>query len=491
MTRTSKTVNADAVDAPSAVESRRWLALAFIAASQLMVALDNTIVSIALPTIQAELGISDADRQWVVTAYTLAFGGLLLLGGRIVDAVGGRRGFIVGMVGFALASALGGTAGSFELLVAARVMQGALAALLTPTALSLVSVMFGEPRERARAFAIYGAIAGSGASAGLILGGLLTEYASWRWCFYVNIPVAMAAAVGASSVLPKARPASGVRLDIPGAVLVTGGLVAVVYASSAAVTAAWASVGVVAPFAAGIALLALFLAFEARVANPLLPLRLLRDPNRAGANLALGLTLASLLGVYLFLTYYLQAALGFSPVQTGVAFLPLTLAIMVGAGAIGSRLLPRVPPRVLMVPGLLLAALGTVIFTQVRLDSSYLTLVLPGEILLGLGLGCVFVPGISTATSRVDQRDAGIAAAVVNASQMIGGSIGAALLNTVAAAAAGGYLAAHGGADPAAGLVHGYSQAAALGAGLLVVAAVSAGILITAGRPGKAVEQSA
>src|SRR6266498_100990 len=400
MTRTSKTVNADAVDAPSAVESRRWLALAFIAASQLMVALDNTIVSIALPTIQAELGISDADRQWVVTAYTLAFGGLLLLGGRIVDAVGGRRGFIVGMVGFALASALGGTAGSFELLVAARVMQGALAALLTPTALSLVSVMFGEPRERARAFAIYGAIAGSGASAGLILGGLLTEYASWRWCFYVNIPVAMAAAVGASSVLPKARPASGVRLDIPGAVLVTGGLVAVVYASSAAVTAAWASVGVVAPFAAGIALLALFLAFEARVANPLLPLRLLRDPNRAGANLALGLTLASLLGVYLFL--------------------PLTLAIMVGAGAIGSRLLPRVPPRVLMVPGLLLAALGTVIFTQVRLDSSYLTLVLPGEILLGLGLGCVFVPGISTATSRVDQRDAGIAAAVVNASQMIG-----------------------------------------------------------------------
>lgn len=363
-------------------------------------------------------------------------------------------------------------------------MQAALAALLTPTALSLVSVMFGEPRERARAFAVYGAIAGSGASAGLILGGLLTEYASWRWCFYVNIPVAVVAAVGASIVLPKARPSSGMRLDIPGAVLVTGGLVAVVYASSAAVTATWTSASVVAPFAAGIALLALFLTVEARVANPLLPLRLLRDRNRAGANLALGLTLASLLGVYLFLTYYLQAVLGFSPVQTGVAFLPLTLAVMVGAGAIGSRLLPRVPPRVLMVPGLLVAALGVAIFTLVRVDSSYFTLVLPGEILLGLGLGCVFVPGISTATYRVDHRDAGVAAAVVNASQMIGGSIGAALLNTVAAAAAAGYLAANGGADPAAGLVHGYSQAAALGAVLLVVAAV------TAGRPGKAAEQS-
>jgi len=430
------------------VDSRRWIALVFIAVSQLMVALDNTIVSIALPSVQRDLAASDASRQWMITAYTLAFGGLLLLGGRVADFVGGRPAFLVGLVGFAAASALGGAAVNFEVLVAARALQGAFAALLTPTALSLVSVTFTEPAERAKAFAVYGAVAGSGAA-----------------------------------VLTKAPPGFRPRLDIPGALLVTGGLVGLVYGFSTAATEGLTSTGVLGPLAGAVALLAVFIAVQARVTSPLLPLPILRDRNRAASNLAVGLTVAALLGVYLFLTFYLQVVLGYTPVQTGFAFLPLTVAVLFSAGAIASRLLPRFGPRALMVPGLLVATAGVGMLTQLRVDGGYFAIVLPAEILIGLGIGCVFAPAISTATSGVDRRDAGVASAVVTTSQMVGGSLGTALLNTIAASGAAAYAASHpGGGDAARGLVHGFSLAAGWGAGMLVTAALIAAVLINVGK---------
>ncbi len=467
----------------ASVGSGRWIALVFIAVSQLMVALDNTIVSIALPSVQRDLAASDASRQWMITAYTLAFGGLLLLGGRVADFVGGRRAFLVGLVGFAAASALGGAAVNFEVLVAARALQGAFAALLTPTALSLVSVTFTEPAERAKAFAVYGAVAGSGAAAGLIVGGVLTEYVSWRWTLFVNVPIAILAAIGAAAVLRKAPPGFRPRLDIPGALLVTGGLVGLVYGFSTAAIEGWAATGVLGPLAGAVALLAVFVAVQARVTSPLLPLPILRDRNRAASNLAVGLTVAALLGVYLFLTFYLQVVLGYTPVQTGFAFLPLTVAVLFSAGAIASRLLPRFGPRALMVPGLLVATAGVGMLTQLRVDGGYFAIVLPAEILIGLGIGCVFAPAISTATSGVDRRDAGVASAVVTTSQMVGGSLGTALLNTIAASGAAAYAASHPGVgDAAGGLVHGFSLAAGWGAGMLATAALIAAVLINVGK---------
>jgi EmrB/QacA subfamily drug resistance transporter len=475
-----------AADASSRTDSRRWLPLVFISLAQLVIALDATIVNIALPSAQRALAISDADRQWAITAYTLAFGGLVLLGGRIADVAGRRRTFLVGLLGFAAASAAGGAATNLAMLVGARALQGAFAALLAPTALSLLAVTFRAARERARAFAVYGAIAGGGAAVGLLLGGVLVQYLGWRWCLYVNVPIVLVAAAGGRLVLPAPPPGEGQRLDLLGALLASTGLVALVYACSRAVASGWASGLVLGLLTASAVLLASFVALEARRPEPLLPLRILRDRDRAGAYLSVALAVAGLLGLFLFLTYELQVVLRYSPVEAGLAFLPLSAAVLLSSQVFASRLLPLVAPRVLIVPGLLVGSAAMALLSQLTVGAGYVSGVLPGEILLGLGMGCVFVPAFSLATQGVAPREAGVASAVVSTAQQVGGSVGTALLNSIAAGATAAYVAAHPGAAPGRGteaLVHGFAVAALWGAGTLATAAVLAAVLITAGRP--------
>jgi EmrB/QacA subfamily drug resistance transporter len=467
-------------------DHRRWIALAFIGLAQLMVALDATIVSIALPSAQRALSASDAERQWVITAYTLAFGGLLLLGGRIADAFGRKRTFLYGLAGFALASAVGGSAVSFPILLAARSLQGAFAALLAPTSLSLLALTFTEPRERARAFAVYGAIAGSGAALGLLLGGILTQYFNWRWCLYVNVPIAILAAVGGWRVLAGGGGTSAQRFDIQGVVLATGGLVTLVYGCTQAVTAGWASRTVIASLLSSALLLFLFVVREARTPAPLLPLSIVLDRNRGGAYLTVAFAIAAMFGAFLFLTYYLQVVLRYSPVQAGLAFLPLTVAMQAGSWGIASRLMPRLPARAIMAPGALVAAAGMLLLMQLQVDSGYLTHILPAEILLGIGMACVMVPAFSIGMLGVDPRQAGVAAATVNTASQVGASLGTALLNTIAASSTAAYLA---GIRPspsaiAQALVHGYSIATGWAAGLLALGAVVTTLMINAIRPG-------
>lgn len=465
-------------------DPRRWWGLVGIGLAQLMVVLDMTIVNIALPSAQHDLGISDADRQWVITAYTLAFGGMLLLGGRIGDLIGRKRALLIGLIGFAVASAIGGLAVNAGMLLGARALQGVFAALLSPAALSMLTVTFTEPRERARAFGIYGAIAGGGAAIGLIVGGLLTQYLDWRWCLLVNAPIAVVAVLVAAFFLHDHRPTSAPRLDVAGAVLASGGLLAIVYGLGEAEQRGWTSALVLSMFVLGLALLSLFVAVEQRVAHPLLPLRVIRDRNRGGALGAIGLTTVGMFGVFLFLTYYLQVVQGYSPVRTGLAFLPMTVGMMTGSLAIASRLLPRVAPRRLMVPGLTIAAAALAYLTQIQVGSSYLGHVLPSLFFLGLGMGMNFMAAMSTATFGVEPRDAGVASATMNTAQQVGGSIGIALLNTVATSATARYIAAHGAADPTAvavAAVHGFSVAIWISVAMLLVAAVVAGTSITAG----------
>ncbi len=472
-----------------AADPRRWWALVFIALAQLMVVLDMTIVNIALPHTQADLHITDANRQWVITAYTLAFGGLLLLGGRISDLIGRKRTFLIGLIGFGLSSALGGAAVNAGMLFGARALQGAFAAVLAPAALSLLTTTFSNPRERGKAFGIYGAIAGGGSAIGLIAGGVLTEYLSWRWCMYVNVPIAVIAVFGAIFLLKdQVSEHTDRRLDIPGVIFGSAGLLAIVYGFTEAESRGWHDSWVLALLIGGVVLLAAFTVVQAKVARPLLPLHIVRDRNRAGAFLSVALTTVGMFGLFLFLTYFLQVNLGYSPVKTGMAFLPMTAAIIIGSTQVGARLLPHVPPRWLMVPGALLGAIGMGLLTQLDVDSSYTTLVLPAELLLGFGMGLVMMPAMSTATSGVAPRDAGVTSATVTTAQQVGGSVGTALLNTIAASTAATYITAHGHnpLDIAKGTVHGYSVAVFFGTGVLVLAAIVAGLLINT-RPPKPV----
>ncbi|WP_395361097.1 MFS transporter [Streptomyces sp. YH02] len=471
----------------------RWKALVFIALAQLMVVLDATIVNIALPSAQQDLGISDGNRQWVITAYALAFGGLLLFGGRIADLWGRKRTFVVGLIGFALASALGGAATGEAMMLGARALQGAFGALLAPAALSLLAVTFTDAKERAKAFGIYGAIAGGGGAVGLILGGFLTEYLNWRWTFFVNIPFAIVAAVGAYLVI---REPAGSRnrstLDIPGVILSTLGLVALVYGFTRAESEGWSDAGTISMFVGSAVLLAGFVFTEAKVKSPLLPLRVLTDRNRGGVYLSLGLAVISMFGLFLFLTYYLQVVKGYSPVMTGFAFLPMIAGMIIGSTQIGTRLMTRVPPRLLMAPGFLTAGVGMLLLTQLEIGTSYAGLILPAQLLLGLGMGTAFMPAMSLATHGVDPRDAGVASAMVNTSQQVGGAIGTALLNTIAASATTAYLTdnAAGATTPAAqrllqlqGMVEGYTAAIWWAVGILVASAVIAFTLINTGKP--------
>ena len=469
-------------------DPKRWLALAVIGATQLMVVLDASIVNIALPSAQADLGISDADRQWVITAYTLAFGGLLLLGGRIADYVGRKRILIIGLLGFAGASALGGIASTAELLFAARALQGVFAALLAPAALALITVNFTEPRERAKAFGVFGAISGGGAAIGLILGGVLTEYASWRWCLGVNVPIAIVVALAALPVVKESKATGTTKYDIPGAVLVTAGLVSLVYGFTEAAKpeVGWTAATTLGFLGASAVLLVAFVLWEQRSAHPLLPLRIALERNRGGSYIVFGLVGAALFAMFLFLTYYFQTVLGYSALRSGFAFLPFSGGIIVGAGII-SQLLPRIGPKPLILAGLSSAILGMLWLTQIDLDSSYASHVLPAQILISVGMAGVFVPASSTALIGIDPRDAGVGSALLNTTQQVGGSLGTALLNTVYASAVTGYLAAN--LDPTnpadrivqlESLLHGYQVAYVWGAAMLVGALIAAALLINA-----------
>jgi EmrB/QacA subfamily drug resistance transporter len=463
--------------------ARRWLILFILSIAQLMVVLDATVVNIALPSAQEALAFSNDQRQWVITAYALAFGSLLLLGGRLGDLFGRKRVFIVGLGGFAAASALGGFAQNFEVLVAARALQGLFGALLAPAALSLLTTTFLDPDERGKAFGIFGAVAVGGAAIGLILGGVLTEYLNWRWCLFVNLVFAVPAMLAAFSLFTNQVPERRARIDLPGTLTVTSGLFAIVYGLANAETQSWTDPLTIGMLIAGVLLVATFVVIQRRSANPLLPLRVVLDRDRGGSLLAMLLSGAGMFAVFLFLTYYLQQTLAFSPIESGLAFLPMTLAIVISAVSASTKLLPKIGPRPLIGGGMLIASVGLLTLTSIGVDTSYAGHVLPGILIIGSGLGLVFSAAMATATFGVEPGDAGVASAMVNTAQQIGGSIGTALLSTLAASAVTSRLAEVAGRpDPAAiasAAVHGYTTAFWWAAGIYAVGSVVCAALLT------------
>jgi len=429
---------------PPATDSRRWITLVVVGLAQLMVVLDATVVNIALPSAQADLGFTDGDRQWIITAYSLAFASLLLLGGRLSDLMGRKRTFIIGLVGFALASALGGAASSFELLVAARALQGVFGALLAPTALAVLTTTFTIPKERARAFGVFGAIAGAGGAVGLLLGGFLTEALDWRWNLYINVFIAIFALIGALIYVPAiARSGPRPKLDIPGTILVSGALFGLVYGFSNAETDGWDSPLTWGMLAGAAVLLVTFVLWQRRAAHPLLPLSIVLDRNRGAAYNSVLIAGAGMFGIFLFVTYYMQVTLGFSPIQTGLAFLPM-IGMLVLAAQLGTNLLvPRFGPKIMVPTGMALGVVAMVLLTRLDENSSYAPHILIPLMIMGTAMGTIMPASMQTATLGVDREFAGVASAMVNTSQQVGGSIGTALLNTLAATAAADFLAAN------------------------------------------------
>jgi EmrB/QacA subfamily drug resistance transporter len=455
-----------------------------------MVVLDATIVNIALPSAQQDLGFTTEDRQWVVTAYALAFGSLLLLGGRLGDLLGRKVTFLTGAVGFAAASAVGGAATSFGMLVSARAAQGLFGALLAPAALSILSTTFSDPKERGKAFGVYGAIVGAGGAVGLVLGGVLTEYLSWRWCLYVNLVFAGVAGAGAMALLEYQRARSRPRLDLPGVALVSASMFCLVYGLANAATHHWATPSTYGFLAAGGVLLAAFASWQARAASPLLPPRVVLDRNRAGAYLAVLVAGAGMSGMFLFLTYYLQQTLGYSPLISGVAYLPMIAMVVVSANLSNVLLLPRFGPRLLVTGGMLLAAGSLVWLTGIGLHSGYAAAVLGPLLVTGLGFGFTLAPSMNTGTFGVAPQDAGVASATLNTGQQIGGSIGTSLLNTIFAGAVAHYLTSHpASSSTGLSLIHGYTTGFWAAAAIFAGGAVVCAALFRSGRlrvPGSA-----
>ena len=466
---------------PAGQAPDRWRTLLVIAIAQLMVVLDSSIVNIAIPSAKADLGITDANQQWVITAYTLAFGSLLLLGGRIADFVGRKKIFIIGLLGFAAASALGGIASTQALLFASRGLQGVFGALLAPAALSIVSVTFTDPKERARAFGVYGAISGGGAAIGLILGGALTEYFSWRWCLGVNVPIAVAAALLAIKYVHESKAGGDHSYDLPGVLTASAGLFALVYGFNEAATKGWSDATTLTFLGIAAILLVVFVLIETMVANPLMPMRVVTERNRGGSYLGSLVVGAGLFSMFLFLGLYLQTVLGYTPLRSGFAFLPFTAGIIVFAG-IASQLLPKFGPRPLMVPGLVAAAVGLLLLTRITPETSYVTHVLPSLLIMSSGMALVFIPLSTTSLHGVGNRDAGVASALLNTSQQVGGSLGTALLNTVAATAATSYMASNPDKAPTFGITHGFTVAFTVSSALLLVGAVVLFFFINIGK---------
>jgi EmrB/QacA subfamily drug resistance transporter len=473
----------------SGLGRRRRLILTVIGIAQLMVVLDLTIMNIALPSAQRALHFTTVDRQWVLTAYSLAFGSLLLLGGRLADLLGRKVTFLTGLVGFAGVSAIGGASVSFTMLVTARACQGAFAALLVPSTLSLLTTTFTEPKERGKAFGVFGAIAVAGGAVGLLLGGLLTEYLSWRWTLYVNLIFAAVAFTGGALLLERQRSRGRPKLDIPGVLLVSGAVFCLVYGFSNAASHSWRAPSTYGFIAVGVVLLAAFAAWQGQSAHPLLPPRVVLDRNRGGAYLSMLIAGAGLFGTFLFLTYYLQQSLGYSPLVTGVAFLPFSVGSALASNLSTIVLMPRVGPRPLIASGMLAAAGGAAWLAQLGPHTGYATGVLGALILAALGLGLVIAPSINTGTFGVVPQDAGVASATVTVGQQLGASIGTSLLNTIFAGAVASYAAANLASARIIGrqaltglaLAHGYDSAFWWTAGIFAAGAVIAGVMLRTG----------
>lgn len=417
------------ISQPDTTTPRAGLALLVIAAAQLMVVLDGTITNIALPSIQKDLHVSASSLSWIVNSYALAFGSLLLLGGKSGDLYGRRRMFRMGIAIFVLASALGGLADSEGWLIFARVLQGIGGAIAAPTALSLVTVNFPEGPDRNRAMAVYAAMAGLGSTAGLLLGGVLTDYLNWRWVFYVNLPVGMIVLAG-TIVLSEGRQQSG-RLDVPGAVIGTCGLLTLVYGITCGGDRGWNDSVTLACFGAAAVLLTGFVVWQSKSAHPMIALRLFAARRRSGSYITMLFIGSGMFGTFYFLTLYMQQILGFSAVQTGFAYLPFSFG-MGAAAAVSSRIVERVAPRYIAGPGLLTAACGMLMFARLRPESDYFTALMPALFLTAAGLGLCFVPMTLAAVSGVDDADSGIASALWNTSQQVGGALGLAVLSTIA-----------------------------------------------------------
>ncbi|POH64809.1 MFS transporter [Cryobacterium zongtaii] len=478
----SETMPASSVATSTPVpHSRRWWTLSVVALAQLMVVLDSTVVNIALPSAQADLGFSNGDRQWIVTAYSLAFASLLLLGGRLSDLIGRKRTFIIGLIGFAIASALGGAAGTFGWLVAARALQGAFGALLAPTALAVLTTTFTIPKERARAFGVFGAIAGAGGAVGLLLGGFLTEYFDWRWNLYINVVIAIVGVIGAAIFVDHLqRTGPRPKLDIPGTILVSAALFGLVFGFSNAETDGWDSPLTWGMLAGAVVLLVAFVLWQRKAAHPLLPLQIVLDRNRGAAYLSVMIAGAGMFGIFLFVTYYLQTSLGFTPMQTGFSFLPMIAMLVLAAQLSTNIFVPWFGPKVMVPFGMALGATGMILLTNLNLDSTYAANVLPPLMILGFAMGSIMPASMQTATLGVDRQFAGVASAMVNTSQQVGGSIGTALLNTLAATAAADYVASHlpATAEVAAqAAVTSYAVAYWWGAGFFAVGGIIAALL--------------
>jgi EmrB/QacA subfamily drug resistance transporter len=466
------------------LDPTRWRTLFVVAIAQLMIVLDSSIMNIAIPSAKVELGISDANQQWVITAYTLAFGSLLLLGGRIGDYMGRKKIFLIGLAGFAAASALGGVASNEGMLYASRALQGVFAALLAPAALAIISVTFIVPKERAKAFGVIGAISGGGAAIGLILGGALTEYFSWRWCLGVNTPIAIFAAVLAVKFVKESKAQGDNSYDIPGVITATAGLFTLTYGFHEAALSGWSDPLTIGFLVAAVILLVIFALIEKRVKNPLMPLRVVTDRNRGGSYLGSLVVGAGLFSMFLFLGLYLQVILGYTPLRSGFAFLPFTFGIIIFAG-VASQLLPKFGPRALMVPGLIAASSGMLMISRITPDTSYTTHVLPALLIMSSGMALVFIPLTSTALHAVSSHDTGVASAMLNTSQQIGGSLGTALLNTVAATATTTYAAANtqlGEKLMPFAMTHGFTVAFKFSALLLFIGAIVLFFFINVGK---------
>ena len=459
---------------------RLGLALALLAAAQFVVVLDASIVNVALPSIGRDLGFDQGDLSWVVNAYVLVFGGFLLLGGRLADLLGRRRIFIVGLVVFGLASLAGGLATSPGMLIAARAVQGLGGALLSPAALSMLTVLFAEGAARNKALGVWGAVAGSGGAAGVLLGGLLTEYAGWEWVLFVNTPITIGAALLATRLLPESRTDGPRRFDVAGAVTVTAGLSLLVYTLVDANGAGWLSTQTLGLGAVAFALLAAFVVIELRSAAPLVDFSIFRMRTLTATNVVALLVAAALFSMFFFISLYMQQVLGYDALKAGLAYLPLAGGIIVSAG-MASQLVTRIGFKPVFVSGLVLTAIGLAWFAQVSVHGAYVSDILLPSLIAAVGLGFAFVSMTIAAVAGVGPQQAGLASGLINTSQQVGGALGLAILVSVATSRTDSVMTAAGGAPSAlpGALTEGFRAAFTVGIGFAVVGAILAAVLIS------------
>ena len=450
-------------------DPRRWQALALVCVAMFMTVLDVSIVNVALPSIKTALTVTDSDLQWIVTGYAIAFGGFLLLGGRAADLLGRRRMFMLGMGLFATASLVCGLAGSIGVLVAARVVQGLGAAIVSPATLSIITTTFEEGAERNKALGIWGAMAGSGAAVGVLLGGVLTKYAGWEWIFFVNVPVAAAVLALTRSVVRESRVEAARRFDVAGATTVTGGLALLVYGISKAPDVGWGSARTIGFLVGAAALLAAFVAVESRHSEPMVPFRIFRTKTLAGANVAGFLLGAVVFANFFLLTLYVQQVLHYSPLKAGLTFLA-TAGTVIPVAGLSQALVTKLGPRPVMAAGLALITGGMLWYTQIPVHGSYAADLLPGYLMVGVGMAFSFIPMSIAALAGVESHEAGLASGLINTSQQIGGALGVAISATVAFTHATTLLKT--GHDPASALTSGFSLA------FWVIAAFSAAAVV-------------